>query len=168
MGSYLKNREVFLYWYSSALALTAISLTAFFIESAVGSPIGWAGRFSQYLGGIYFLIAIITAVRSAQIRRTSFDNILTASLSLAEEKFRALAEHSPDVIDRFDREMKHIYVNQAGLRLYRKPAGFIIGKKIEETGLSEAYWSLLKEKIQKVFETGQPRKWRIIYQAKKE
>jgi hypothetical protein len=50
MGFYLKNREVFLYWYSSALALTAISLTAFFIESAVGSPIGWTGRVSQYLG----------------------------------------------------------------------------------------------------------------------
>jgi hypothetical protein len=40
MGSYLKNKEVFLYWYSLALALTSISLTAFFIESAIGSPIG--------------------------------------------------------------------------------------------------------------------------------
>jgi PAS domain S-box-containing protein len=156
MGSYLRNREVFLYWYSSALALTAISLTAFFIESAVGSAIGWVGRSSQYLGGIYFLIAIITAARSAQARRTSFDNILTGSLSLEEEKFRALAENSPDIIDRFDREMKHIYVNPAGLRLYQKPAGSIIGKKIEEAGLSEAYSNLLKEKIQKVFETGQP------------
>ena len=156
MGSYLRNREVFLYWYSSALALTAISLTAFFIESAVGSAIGWVGRSSQYLGGIYFLIAIITAARSAQARRISFDNILTGSLRLEEEKFRALAENSPDIIDRFDREMKHIYVNPAGLRLYRKPAGSIIGKKIEEAGLSEAYSGLLKEKIQKVFETGQP------------
>ena len=156
MGSYLRNGEVFLYWYSSALALTAISLTAFFIQSSVGSPIGWAGRFSQYLGGIYFLFAVITAFRSAQVRRTSFDNILTASLSPAEEKFRALAENSPDVIDRFDRGMKHIYINPAGVRLYGKPAGSMIGKTIEETGLPQPYCSLWKERIQKVFETGQP------------
>ena len=156
MGSYLRNGEVFLYWYSSALALTAISLTAFFIQSSVGSPIGWAGRFSQYLGGIYFLFAVITAFRSAQVRRTSFDNILTASLSPAEEKFRALAENSPDVIDRFDRGMKHIYINPAGVRLFGKPAGSLIGKTIEETGLPQPYCSLWKERIQKVFETGQP------------
>ena len=77
MGSYIKNREVFLYWYSSALALTSISLTAFFIERAIGSPVGWAGRSSQYLGGIYFLVAIITAKRSAQIRRSSLDDVAT-------------------------------------------------------------------------------------------
>jgi PAS domain S-box-containing protein len=73
-------------------------------------------------------------MRSAQARRTSFDNVLTASLSPAEEKFRALAEHSPDIIARFDKEMKYVYVNQAGLRLYRKPAGSIIGKSVEEVG----------------------------------
>jgi PAS domain S-box-containing protein len=156
MGSYLRNREVFLYWYSAALALTAISLTAFFIQSAVGSPIGWAGRFSQYLGGVYFLIAVIMAIRSAQLRRTSFDNILTASLSPAEEKFRALAEHSPDMIERFDRERKYIYVNQTGLRLYGKPASSMIGRTIEEMGLPEPYVSLLKQGIQTVFETGRP------------
>jgi PAS domain S-box-containing protein len=156
MGSYLRNKEVFLYWYSSALALIAIGLSAVFIQRAVGSPIGWAGRLGQYIGGVYFLIAVITAIRSAQVRRISLDNVLTASLSPGEEKFRALAENSPDLIDRLDREMKHIYVNPAGLRLYGKPAGSIIGKTIEETGLPEAYCSLLKGRIQKVFETGQP------------
>ena len=145
MGLYFRNGEVFLYWYSSALALTSISLTAFFIESAVGSPIGWAGRFSQYLGGIYFLVAIIKAFRSAQVRRTSFDHILTVSLSPAEEKFRALAEHSPDMIERFDREMNHIYVNQAGVRLHGRPVGSIIGKTIEEARLPGADASLLKD-----------------------
>jgi PAS domain S-box-containing protein len=156
MRSYLRSREIFLYWYSSALALTAISLTAFFIQHAVGSPIGWAGRFSQYLGGIYFFIAVTTAIRRARARRLSFDHVLTALLSPGQEKFRALAENSPDVIDRLDREMKHIYLNPAGAQLYGKPVGSIIGKTIEETGLPEAYRRLLKERIQKVFETGQP------------
>jgi PAS domain S-box-containing protein len=60
------------------------------------------------------------------------------------------------MIARFDREMKHIYVNPAGLQVYRKTAGSIIGKTIEETGLSQSYSSLLKGKIQRAFETGQP------------
>jgi PAS domain S-box-containing protein len=81
---------------------------------------------------------------------------LTASLSPAEEKFRALTENSPDVIDRFDRGMKHIYINPAGVRLFGKPAGSLIGKTIEETGLPEAVCSLWKERVQRVFETGQP------------
>jgi PAS domain S-box-containing protein len=156
MSSYIRNGEIFLYWYSSALALTSISLTAFFIESAVGSPIGWTGRFSQYLGGIYFLVAIVTASRSAKARRTTFDQVLTASLSPAEEKFRTLAEHSPDMIERFDKTMKCIYLNQEALRLYAKRARSVIGKGIEEIGLPGSYVSVLEESIQRVFETAQP------------
>ena len=155
-GSYLRNRETFLYWYSSALALTAISLTAFFIQHAVGSPIGWAGRLSQYVAGIYFLIAVITTARSAHARRVSFDRVLTASLGPGEEKFRALAENSPDIIGRFDREMKHLYLNPAGLRLYGKPVGSFLGRTIDEAALPGPYSKALKGRIQKVFETGQP------------
>jgi PAS domain S-box-containing protein len=156
MGWYLRKGEVFLYWYSSALALTAISLSGFFIQSAVGSPIGWVSRFSQYLGGIYFLIAVATAIRTAHVRKTSLDNVITDSLSPSEEKFRALAENSPDIIGRFDRELKHIYVNPPALRLYGKPPDAIIGKTIEETGVAEPYCSLWKERLQKVFAIGQP------------
>ncbi len=156
MGTYLRNSEAFLYWYASALALTSISLTGFFIESAIGSPIGWASRFSQYLGGIYFLIAVISAIRGSRARRISFDRVLTAALSPAEEKFRALSENSPDIIIRFDREMRHIYVNPAALRLYGKPAGSIIGKRIEETELPADYCGLWKERIERVLERGAP------------
>ncbi len=156
IGTYYRNKEAFLYWYALALALTSVSLTAFFIQSSVGSPVGWAGRFSQYLGGVYFLISLITAGRSARDRKTSLDNVLTSSLSSAEETFRALAENSPDVIDRFDKGLKHIYVNPAGLRMYGKPADEIIGKTLEETGMPEPYYNLWKERIQRVFESGQP------------
>jgi PAS domain S-box-containing protein len=156
IGTYFRNKEVFLYWYALALALTSISLSAFFIESSIGSPVGWAGRFSQYFGGVYFLISLITATRSAHDRKTSLDNVLTASLSPAEETFRALAENSPDVINRFDKEMKYIYTNMAGLRLLGKSADSIIGKTIEESGVPEPYCSGWKERIRQVFETGQP------------
>jgi PAS domain S-box-containing protein len=155
LGTYLRNKEAFLYWYACALALTVISLTAFLIESSVGSPVGWVGRFSQYVGGVYFLVSLVATGRAARNRGTSLDNVLTASLSGVEEKFRALAENAPDAIRRFDRELKQLYVNAAGLRLYGKPAGAVIGRPLQEAGLSEAQYGLWKERILKVFQTGQ-------------
>ncbi len=155
LAMYVRNKEVFLYWYSLALALTSISLTAFFIEFAVGDSISWTGRTAQYLGGVYFLIAIKAAIRSAEARKTSFDSIITASLSPAEEKFSALAENSPDVICRFDRELKHMYVNRAGLRLHGKPAASLIGKTLKEIGFPEPSCSLWEKRVRKVFETSQ-------------
>ena len=152
MGTYLKNREMFLYWYSLALALTAISLTAFFFSRAAGSPVGWAGRFAQYLGCVYFLIALKTGMRSARARGTSFDNVLTNSLTPAEERFRTLAENSPDIINRFDRDKKFVYINHAGLLALNKEAGSVIGKGIEAAGIGEPYCCLWNERIQKVFE----------------
>ncbi len=156
LAMYLRNKEIFLYWYALALALTSISLTAFFIQHSVGSPEGWAGRTSQYLAGVYFLIALKTAIRSAEARRTSFDNIITASLSPAEEKFRALAENSPDAICRFDRQLRHVYVNAAGLRLHGRPAAAVIGRTLGETGFPEPFRSQWEDRVQKVFETGRP------------
>jgi PAS domain S-box-containing protein len=81
---------------------------------------------------------------------------LTTSLSGAEEKFRALAEHAPDVILRFDRNLSHLYVNPAGLRMYGKPADAVIGKPIDRLGLDESYSAVWKERIQEVFRSGRP------------
>jgi len=156
LATYVRNREVFLYWYALALGLTSISLSGFFIQSAVGSPIGWAARLAQYVAGIYFLTAILTAVRSARTRNISFDSILASSLSPAEEKFRALAEDSPDIIHRFNKEMRHIYINRAGLDAYAKPLGSVTGKTLEEAGVSEPYCGYLRKAIQSVFDSGQP------------
>ena len=153
-GTYLRTKETFLYWYACALALTGISLAAFFLQHSVGSPLGWAGRFSQYVGGVYFLISLAVAARTAESRGTSLGYVLTASLSGAEEKFRALAENAPDAIRRFDRDLKHIYVNPAGQRLYGKPAEAIVGRRMEEAGLAEG--KLWSERIQRVFQVGEP------------
>ena len=95
MAAYIRNREPFLYWYAGGLALTAISLTGFYIEHSVGSPVGWVGRCAQYLGGMYFFASLVVTGRSAQQQRASFDDVLTASLTAAEEKFRAAFANAP-------------------------------------------------------------------------
>ncbi len=72
------------------------------------------------------------------------------------EEFRTLAENSPDIIDRFDRRFRHLYVNPAGLAVHQKKAGRIIGKTIRQTGVPEPYSSLWEQRIQTVFDKAEP------------
>jgi PAS domain S-box-containing protein len=155
MATYIRNRERFVYWYACALALTAISLTAFLMGHSVGSPVGWVGRLSQYLAGVYFFAALRTAALSAEERGASLDDVLAACLSGIDERFRALTENAPDAIRRFDRELRHIYANPAALRLIGKPAGAVTGKTMKEAGIPEAQCKLWNDRLLKVFETGQ-------------
>jgi PAS domain S-box-containing protein len=155
-GTYLRTREPFLYWYASALALSALSLTAFALQSSVGSPVGWLGRLSQYVGGVYFLVALANVARVARLRGTSPENVLTSALTGAEEKFRALAENAPDVIRRFDRELNHIYVNVACERLYGKPATAYLGRGMDAAGVPPDQARRWAERLRRVFETGAP------------
>lgn len=62
---YCTSKSDVLYWYSLALALIAIGLFAVSIQKVVGSPLGWAGRTAQYVGGMYFLITVLISYKSA-------------------------------------------------------------------------------------------------------
>lgn len=135
LGMYLRNREVFLYWYGCALALTAISLTAFFLQSSVGSPIGWIGRFSQYVGGVYFLLSLLSAGRGTQSRGTSVDNVLAASLEQAEQRNRfqagILAQVS-DAVIATDNQQRITYLNRAAEERYEIAAAAARGRPLDE------------------------------------
>ena len=52
-----------LYWYFLALGMTAVGTLAIFFGRAPGDPISWTGRAAQFLGGFYFLKAVLTAFR---------------------------------------------------------------------------------------------------------
>lgn len=77
-------------------------------------------------------------------------------LTKSEERFRALAEHSPDVIDQFDRDLRYIYVNPASAKLLGTRADAIIGKTVEQAAIEEPYRSAWNANIRAVFKTGQP------------
>jgi PAS domain S-box-containing protein len=91
----------------------------------------------------------------SRLRQAHEQKIAEEALRLSEKQFRTLAEHLPDVIDRFDREMRHVYVNPAGLRVRGKEAHDIIGKTIRETGVPEPLCTVREERLQEVFATGE-------------
>lgn len=78
-------------WYGYALALVAVGL--FGAPTPVhNSLLSWAGRASQYLGGLYMLIAAMVSVRDARVWGVSLEGALRES----EERLRRLGDNLPD------------------------------------------------------------------------
>jgi hypothetical protein len=67
MRVFAKSRNSFHFWYALSLIMIALGLIAFFLQSAVGSPIGWLGRSGQYIGGVYALIAVLIVFKAARV-----------------------------------------------------------------------------------------------------
>lgn len=80
--------------------------------------------------------------------------VVEAALQQREQQFRALVEHAPDIIERFDRQRRHLYVNPAIEQLTGKPATEFIGKTNRELGLSQDNATLWEQALSSVFETG--------------
>ncbi len=73
-----------------------------------------------------------------------------------EQEFTALVEHSPDIIARFDQQLRHVYVNPAiepatGIRREE-----FLGKTNRDLGMPPELLSVWEPSIQTVFQTGKP------------
>lgn len=73
-----------------------------------------------------------------------------------ERAFRSLAENSSDIISRFDRDLRRIYVNPAIEAILDRSREALIGKTHRELGLSEALAAALDRPLATVFETARP------------
>ena len=77
------------------------------------------------------------------------------SLRKREQEYKTLVENTPDVIARFDRQYRHIYVNPIVEKEFGIPPAKLLGKTHRELGQppEAADWS--ENIIRQVFETGQ-------------
>lgn len=77
------------------------------------------------------------------------------ALEQRERRYRTLAENSPDIIIRFDRDKKYIYLNPSIKNLTGRPPEFYLGKIHQELGFDPKDYSLWEETVDKAIETGQ-------------
>ncbi|MFZ2657580.1 MAG: response regulator [Victivallales bacterium] len=76
------------------------------------------------------------------------------SLKLREQEYRTLADNLPDVVARFDRQFRHIYINRQIKSVTSLDSSDYIGRTNRDLGMDETLVSLWEQAIQRVFETG--------------
>ena len=71
----------------------------------------------------------------------------------SEEKFRRIAERIPDIVVRFDRGLRHLYVSPAVEKYTGIPAEYFVGKTNEELGMPPESVAIWNEHFKSVFES---------------
>jgi PAS domain S-box-containing protein len=130
MHRFLRQQASFLYWYSLALALVALAMLAFFLQPAVGSPIGWVGRSAYVLGGIYFLISVVSGLREARTQRASLHRRIAELLEPGLHWQEILATVSDGIIS-YDDQGKILLWNKAAQRIFGYPEAEAVGKGLD-------------------------------------
>jgi two-component system, LuxR family, sensor kinase FixL len=100
-------------------------------------------------------ICVVVTWLAINARQISITYRKSAEASFqSEREFRDLAENLPDVVARFDREMRHIYVNRAVQQYTGMPPESFLGKDHVELNMPPELVDLWQAKIQAAFETG--------------
>lgn len=116
------------------------------------------GQFSAEL----LLKTVEYAIERAQILRKlqeKTQELVTtnAILQQREREFRTLVEHTPDIIARYDPQLRCLYTNPASIRQLGVPIGDYGGKPLAELGYPPAMTQFLENALKNVFTTGQIR-----------
>lgn len=83
---------------------------------------------------------------------------MEAALRRSEREFRSLAENSPDIIIRYDRDCRRLYLNPTFCRTFGKPAEQLLGNSPADGALLAAEENLrLIESIRQVLDSGENR-----------
>ena len=80
----------------------------------------------------------------------------TAEIGLRrnQRELQALADNTPDILMRFDRDFRHVFVNDAAALAIGHAKTKFIGKRIADLGLPEAHCSAWEHAMQTVFDSG--------------
>ncbi len=100
----------------------------------------------QVSGGDLLLRSIRYAIERKRVE---------TALYRREQEFRTLTENAPDIIARFDLQLRHLYVNSAVEEVMGLSVRDFLGKTNRELGMPEALVNQWEELLQQVFSTGE-------------
>ena len=77
------------------------------------------------------------------------------ALRASRERFRVIAENTPDVIARFDRDYRYLYISPNIFERAGKRPETIVGKTLDEVGIPTDICQIMMAEIDAVFGTGE-------------
>jgi PAS domain S-box-containing protein len=86
-------------------------------------------------------------------------------LARQKQRFKTLADNSPDIITRFDRNLRRVYVNSAIEKATGLPPKVFIGKRHDELDIPEQLRQGWRSHLEHVFATGQPCSYEFTFLA---
>jgi PAS domain S-box-containing protein len=152
------SQSQFVYWFAIALWLIATGLFGSMLETEDGTLVSWIGRASQYLSGVYLLIAAFKSVRETNVwglaLEEGFHRTLKKSqdeLIESEVRYRQIVELSGEGILITDADRKISFTNSRMCELMGMTSEELIGRKTKDL-LDPGYMSLVdktREKLSK-------------------
>jgi PAS domain S-box-containing protein len=86
-------------------------------------------------------------------------------LRRAEGQFKTLVENLPDIIARFDPQLRHLYTSPAVERVTGRPAQEFVGKTNREMGMPSELAEVWDAALRRVFATGRPERLEFAFPA---
>ena len=84
-------------------------------------------------------------------------------LERRRREFETLIEHSPDFVARFDRDLRHLYINSVVETVTGMPASDFIGRTIAELGMPEDVITIWDHHCREVIATGAPQHFEFAF-----
>jgi PAS domain S-box-containing protein len=120
--------SAFAYWYALALLLIAVGLLGVALQTSHASILGWTGRATQALGGLYMLIAAVASVRESRVWEIS----LEAALREERDFNAAVLETAGALVVVLDAQGRITRFNRACERLTGYSAPDVLGRTFWE------------------------------------
>ncbi|BAY35297.1 signal transduction histidine kinase (plasmid) [Nostoc carneum NIES-2107] len=80
---------------------------------------------------------------------------IKTALQESRQLYQNLVEHSPDIIERFDTQLRHLYTSPVLTQLTGIPAAVFLGKTCRELGMPETMVNAWETAAQALLQTGQ-------------
>jgi PAS domain S-box-containing protein len=93
------------------------------------------------------------------------DQTLPDLSQTSQQDLRVLLDNAPDAIARFDRQLRHVYVNEATARENGRPASDFYYRTMEDLGHTPEVCALINDNLEEVFRTARERTLEILFEG---